>query len=78
MMTSPSHKSCLQLERFVRKRTRKQPLLSLNHYFKIVCPQKLIRTEIHRSAIMQDFRDSKQKKNEKKNGRLAAISDFLV
>ena len=29
--------------------------------------------EIHRSAIMQDFRDMK-----KKNGRLAAIFDFLV
>ena len=27
--------------------------------------------EVHRSAIMQDFRD-----NEKKNGRLAAIFDF--
>ena len=32
--------------------------------------------EIHRSAIMQDFRNSEKKFE--KNGRLAAILDFLV
>ena len=35
--------------------------------------------EIHRSAIMQDFRESKKKKKKKKkNGRLATIFGFLV
>ena len=39
--------------------------------------------EIHRSAIMQDFRDSEKKKKKNiylniKNGSLAAILDFFV
>ena len=37
------------------------PPLSLDHYFKIVYSQKLIRSELHRSAIMQDFRDNGKK-----------------
>ena len=50
------------------------PPLSLDHYFKIVCSQKLISPEIHRSAIMQDFRYSEEKRND----RLAASFDFSV
>ena len=34
--------------------------------------------EIHRSAIMQDLRDSEKKRVKKKNCRLAAILNFLV
>ena len=40
------------------------PLLSLNHYFKIVVYDGYVKyeeAEIHRSAIMQDFRDSEKK-----------------
>ena len=42
--------------------------------FPVVCHGyvKYEESEVYRSAIMQDFRD-----NEKKNGRLAAILDFI-
>ena len=54
-------------------------MLQKNH--PVVCESyvKYGEAEIHRSAIMQDFRDSKKKKKKKKkNGRLAAFLDFLV
>ena len=62
-----------KLERVVGKRTRKQPSVILDHYFKTVCYDGYVKykeAEILRSAIMQDFRDSEKK------GRLAAILDF--
>ena len=57
------------------KEHESSPPLSLDHYLKIVVYDGYVKyeeAEINRSAIMQDFRDKK------KNGRLAAILDFLV
>ena len=44
-------------------------MLSLDHYFKIVVYDGYVKyeeAEIHRSAIMQDFRASEKKKKKKK------------
>ena len=55
----------IQLERVVRKRARKQPSIIARPHFKIVVYDGYVKyeaAEIHRSAIMQDFRDSEKKK----------------
>ena len=51
------------------ERVESSPPLSLDHYFKTVCYDGYVKyeeAEIHRSAIMQDFRDNKKKKKKKK------------
>ena len=43
-----------------------------------LCANGAIPRPLLNTAIMQDFQDNDKKKCEKKNGRLAAILDFLV